>query len=151
MQMADSKYAQLYLHPNGPGDARPTALDVVHEHGVQNKLSGKVIMITGCSSGLGIATARALAETGATLYLTARNLNKARDALSDVLDQYPDRMHLLQLELDSFQSVRECVAEFKRQSKSLNSVICNAGVRHTPKGTTKDGHETQFGKTIMET
>ena len=146
--MADSKYAELYLHPNGPGDARPTALDIVHEHGVQNQLSGKVIMITGCSSRLGIVTARALAETGATLYLTARNLKKARDALSDVLDQYPDRTHLLRLELDSFQSVRKCVTEVKRKSKSLNILICNAGVRHTPKGTTADGHETQFGTII---
>ena len=146
--MADSKYAQLYLHPNGPGDTRPTALDIVHEHGVQDQQSGKVIVITGCSSGLGIATGRALAETGATLYLTARDLNKARDALSNVLDQYPDRMHLLQLELDSFQGVRQCVADFKRQSKSLNILICNAGVRHTPKGTTTDGHETQFGTII---
>ena len=114
---------------------------------MQNQLRGKVIMITGCSSGLGIETARALAETGATLYLTARNLSKAQDAVSDLLAQHPDRIHLLQMELDSFESIKKSVTEFKNKTFTLNLLICNAGVRHTPAGTkTKDGHEPQFGK-----
>jgi NAD(P)-dependent dehydrogenase (short-subunit alcohol dehydrogenase family) len=145
--MAHSKYADLYLNPTGPGDARPTAFQIVKEHEVENQLRAKVILITGCSSGLGIATARALAETGATLYLTARNLSKARDAVSDLLSNYPDRVHLLQMELDSFESISKCVEEFQRKSDCLNILICNAGVRHTRAGgKTKDGYETQFGK-----
>jgi NAD(P)-dependent dehydrogenase (short-subunit alcohol dehydrogenase family) len=144
--MAHSKYADLYLSPTGPGDARPTALEIVKEHGVENQLRGRTIFITGCSSGLGIATARALVETGATLYLTARNLSKADDAVSDLLSHYPDRVHLLQMELGSFESIKKCVEEFQKRSKCLNILICNAGVRHTPAGKkTKDGFETQFG------
>lgn len=113
---------------------------------MQNALRGTAIMITGCSSGLGIETARALAQTGATLYLTARNLTKAREAVSELLDHHPDRVHLLQMELDSFASIKKAVEEFKGKSIRLNILICNAGVRHTPPGTkTKEGHEPQFG------
>lgn len=144
--MPVSKYAHLYLNPSGPGDARPTAQEIVKEHGMQYQLHGKVIMITGCSSGLGIETAQALAATGATLYLTARNLSKAREAVSDLLAHHPERVHLLKLELDSFDSIKQAAEEFKSRSPILNILICNAGVRHTPAGTkTKDGHERQFG------
>ena len=144
--MADSKYADLYLNPEGPGDARPTARHIISENGVEGKMEGKVILITGCSSGLGIETARALATTGATLYLTARNLDKARTALSTLLQgPHGSRMHLLKLDLGSMESVRSCAAEFKKQSSTLNILIENAGIRHVPEGKTPEGHELQWG------
>lgn len=107
------------------------------------KLCGKVIFITGFSSGIGIDTARALTVTGATLFLTARNLEKAKLALDDILE--PGRVYLLHLDLEPLATVRTCVNEFKLKSKNLNILINNAGVRYTPKGNTKDGFETQFG------
>jgi NAD(P)-dependent dehydrogenase (short-subunit alcohol dehydrogenase family) len=144
--MAYSKYAPLYLDPKGPGDARPTALEIIREHNRDGQLKGKVILITGCSSGLGIETARALATTGATLYLTARNLEKAKTAMSELLKgRYASQIHLLKLDLGSLESVRGAAAEFKRQSSRLDILIENAGIRHVPAGKTPEGFELQWG------
>jgi NAD(P)-dependent dehydrogenase (short-subunit alcohol dehydrogenase family) len=139
----EAQYALAWETKRGPGDDRPTGLQVIKDNGLLGKLAGKVILITGCSSGIGIETARALKETGAELFLTARNEEKARLALGDILE--PGRAHLLHLDLESLESVRACVNDFKKKSKPLNILISNAGVRYSPKGKTKDGFETQFG------
>ncbi|PLB47580.1 dehydrogenase with different specificitie [Aspergillus steynii IBT 23096] len=139
----ESKYAKVHQSPKGPGDARPTALQIVKDAGREDNMTGKVILITGCSSGLGIETARALFQTGATLYLTARDLEKAKSALGDLVDS--PRVHLLHLDLKSLESVRACAQEFLSRSKTLNILIANAGVMACPEGRTADGFETQFG------
>ena len=129
----------------GPGDARPTSLQIIKDEGLEDKLEDKIMLITGCSSGLGIETARALSATGARLILTARNLEKGRQALGNILDG-TDRIQLVKLDLESLASVRECAEVVKKiTGGKLNTLICNAGVRHTPEGKTKDGFETQWG------
>lgn len=139
-----TKYAAAHKSPNGPGDSRPTALQIIQDEQLEGKLTDKVILITGCSSGLGIETARALAKTGATLFVTARDPHKAKAALGDLLES--DKIHLLKLDLNSFASVRACASEFLSQShQKLNILITNAGVMATPEGKTADGFETQFG------
>lgn len=108
------------------------------------KLAGKTALITGCSSGIGIETARALKATGARLFLTARDLSKGRQALGDILE--PGKVDLLLLDLNSLASVRKFASEFlKASGNKLNILINNAGVMSTPEGTTADGFETQFG------
>jgi hypothetical protein len=72
-----SRYTEAYANPNGPGDARPTALQIIKDEGVKGKLKGQVIVITGTSSGIGIKTTRALAATSTTLFLTAQDITKA--------------------------------------------------------------------------
>ncbi len=138
-----SKYASSHIKPHGPGDSRPTALQIVKDERRENSFNDKVVFITGCSSGLGIETAKAMKATGATLFLTARNLEKARTALGNLLDG--GRVHLLKLDLESLDSVRACVAEFKAKSNKLNVLIENAGIRNVPAGRTKDGFELHWG------
>lgn len=138
-----SKYAAVHQSPNGPGDARPTAQQVIQDENLEGKLSDKVILITGCSSGIGVETARALFATGAQLFLTVRDLNKAKDALPDLITS--DRVHFLELDLNSLDSVRACAKTFLSQSNTLNIFIANAGVMACPEGRTKDGFETQLG------
>lgn len=131
-----SKYASSHVKPQGPGDSRPTALQIVNDEQRGDSFTDKVVLITGCSSGLGVETARAMKATGATLFLTARNLDKARTALGDILDG--GRVHLLKLDLESLDSVRACVDDFKAKSDKLNILIENAGIRNVPAGRTKD-------------
>jgi len=140
--MAD-RYVGVHQNPKGPGDDRPTAAQVIADEQLEGKWRGKVALITGCSSGIGIETARALAQTGATLYLTVCNLDKGKKALGDLYDS--ERVHLLKMDLESLDSVRSCAAEFSSKSQQLNTLILNAGVMATPEGRTKDGFETQFG------
>lgn len=53
-------YAAVHKSPKGPGDARPTAMDIIRDEGLVGKLVGKTVLITGGSSGLGLEAARAL-------------------------------------------------------------------------------------------
>ncbi|KAI0535719.1 hypothetical protein GGR58DRAFT_428831 [Xylaria digitata] len=141
----EGRYREAHRNPKGPGDARPTALQIIKdEQREDGSLGDKVILITGCSSGLGVETARALKATGATLFLTARNLEKARTALGDTLDGGV-KVHLLKLDLESLASVRACVEEFLAKSQTLNILITNAGVRLVPEGRTRDEFEVHFG------
>jgi NAD(P)-dependent dehydrogenase (short-subunit alcohol dehydrogenase family) len=138
-----SQYATAYEHSNGPGDARPTAEQIVQDEGLVGKWANKVILITGCSSGIGVETAKALSKTGAKLYLTARSLEKAKKALGELADS--PNIHLLQLDQQSLDSVRACASAFLAQNDRLNLLIANAGVMMTRKERTKDGFELQFG------
>lgn len=140
-----SRYAAAHTKPQGPGDARPTALQIVKDEELEGKLKGKVIVVTGTSSGIGIETARALAATGATLYLTARDLKKAQDALVGILEE--GRVELVQLDNASFDSVRAAASTILSKSNDqVNILVNNAGIMAIPDlQFTKDKHELQFG------
>lgn len=142
-----SKYAAVHQSTQGPGDARPTALAIIDDQQLRNQLTDKTILITGCSSGLGVETARALHTTGATLYLTVRDIQKAKKNLGELADS--PRVRLLHLDLSSLDSVRACAEDFKTKSSSLNILIANAGVMACPEGRTMDGFETQFGSNYV--
>jgi NAD(P)-dependent dehydrogenase (short-subunit alcohol dehydrogenase family) len=138
-----SKYADSHKATNGPGDSRPTALQIVEDESLTGKLTGKVFLITGCSSGIGVETAKALATTGATLYLTARNLLAAEKALASILK--PGQVEIIEMDLSSLAGVRSGAQRFLDKSSKLNVLICNAGVMAIANLTkTEDGFETQF-------
>lgn len=138
-----NKYAASHLKPQGPGDARPTALQIIQDEGLEGKWAGKVILVTGTSSGIGPSTAEALAATGATVFAAARDPVKNKKALAEVKGNF----ELLTLDLSSFASIRAAAADFlKRSGGKLNILVNNAGVMAIATQTfTEDGHETQFG------
>ncbi|KAL4996644.1 dehydrogenase with different specificitie [Aspergillus recurvatus] len=138
-----SRYNAVHENLQGPGDARPTAMQIVKDYEVEGRLSGKVVLITGCSSGIGVETARALYHTGATIYVTTRNIDKAKAALSNLDDL--SRVHFLELDLSRLDSVRACAEQFKSKSSQLDILIENAGVMACPEARTADGFELQFG------
>ncbi|KAF6805082.1 putative short-chain dehydrogenase [Colletotrichum musicola] len=138
-----SRYAEAHVSPKGPGDARPTALQIIRDEGLENKLRDKVIVITGVSSGIGIETVRALAATGATLILTARDVSKAESALADMLDA--SRMRIVQMDNASLASVRSAAAAILEETSKVNVLINNAGVMFIQtRELTEDGYEMQF-------
>lgn len=71
-----SRYAEAYKNSTHPGDSRPTALQIVEDEGFIGKLSDKVFLVTGVSSGIGIETMRALYATGGHVFGTVRNVAK---------------------------------------------------------------------------
>jgi len=104
-------------------------------------LSGKRVLVTGVSAGLGVETARALAAHGATLVGAARDREKAKRATAAI-----PGIELIELDLASLKKVRAAADKLKGQGKSFDLVIANAGVMAIPTRTlTQDGFETQFG------
>ncbi|KAG9499322.1 hypothetical protein J7337_010142 [Fusarium musae] len=139
-----SRYTAVHADTKGPGDARPTALQIIKDEGLEEKRQGQIFTITGVSSGIGIETVRAIAATGATLYLTARDLDKAMTALDGIFD--PSRMELFQMDQGSLASVRAAAAGILEKTSKVHCLIANAGIMAIPDlRFTEDGHELQFG------
>ncbi|TPX56365.1 hypothetical protein PhCBS80983_g04571 [Powellomyces hirtus] len=145
--LSTAKYAAAHLTTSGPGDARPTALQIIHDQGLVNQLCDKTIFITGAASGLGIETARALHATGARLYFGVRDTAKGELVADEIRKEGRGAaVDVVELHLDSLESVRKCAEQFlKKSGGKLNVLIANAGVMACPQGKTKEGFETQFG------
>jgi len=110
-------------------------------------LSGKRVLVTGVSAGLGVETARTLAAHGAQVIGAARDLAKAEGATEGVRAQARNGggLELVELDLASLASVRVCADALVTEGKPFDLVIANAGVMACPFGHTADGFETQFG------
>ena len=110
-------------------------------------LSGKRILVTGVSAGLGVETARALAAHGAQVVGAARDLKKAHTATEEVRAQAANGggLELVELDLANLASVRAAADALVADGRPFDLVIANAGVMATPFGKTADGFETQFG------
>jgi len=126
-----------------PFGAKSTTEDVLE--GVD--LSGKRILVTGASAGLGVETARALAAHGAWVVGAVRDLEKGLKATTIVREQAANGggLELIQLDLASLASVRAAADALVAAGKPFDVVVANAGVMACPKGQTADGFETQFG------
>ncbi|KAK5674206.1 hypothetical protein LTS10_013043 [Elasticomyces elasticus] len=143
-----SQYAKAHKNTKGPGDARPTALQIVEDEGLIGELSDKVFLVTGVSSGIGIETMRALYATGGHVFGTVRNVEKGQKVVDDIKANTQGQggeMTLIAMDLESLASIRDGAESFLQQSDKLNVLIGNAGVMATPEGKTNDGFETQFG------
>ena len=127
----------------GPFGAESTTDDVLA--GVD--LSGKRVLVTGASAGLGVETARVLAAHGAQVVGAVRDLDKGRRATEAVRAGAANGggLELIQLDLASLASVRAAADALVAAGKLFDVVIANAGVMATPFGHTVDGFETQFG------
>src|SRR6202051_1717775 len=110
-------------------------------------LSGKRVLVTGASAGLGVGTARALAAHGAQVVGAVRDLAKAERASAPVRAEAAKGggLELTELDLASLESVRACADALVADGRPFDVVIANAGVMRTPFGHTADGFETQFG------
>lgn len=110
-------------------------------------LTDKRILVTGVSAGLGVETARTLVAHGARVVGTARDLEKGHRATAMVRAESNSSagLDLVELDLASLKSVRECADALVAAGEPFDLVIANAGVMATPKGFTADGFETQFG------
>src|SRR5947209_9937449 len=108
--------------------------------------TGRVAVITGANTGLGYETALALAAHGAHVVLAVRDLDKGKDAISRIVAHSPQAdVALQELDLTSLESVRTAARQLRADHDRVDLLINNAGVMWTPKSTTKDGFELQFG------
>lgn len=104
-------------------------------------LHGKKYLITGANSGLGLSTAKALADKGAQVTITARTPEKGEAALKAT-----GASAWLQMDLADLSSVRNCSSQI---STRFDGVILNAGIMATPFAKTVDGFELQMATNYL--
>jgi NAD(P)-dependent dehydrogenase (short-subunit alcohol dehydrogenase family) len=102
-------------------------------------LTGKVAIVTGGYSGIGLETTRALAEAGAAVIVPARNADKARKALNAI-----PRVEQSKLDLLDPGSIDAFASEFLASRRPLHILINNAGIMAMPLTRDRRGYESQF-------
>jgi retinol dehydrogenase-13 len=113
---------------------------------LERDLTGKVYVVTGGNSGIGLVTVEQLAKQGARVVLAARRPAEAERARADVMARTPrGSVEVATLDLASLASVRAFAASLLEQHTALHGLVNNAGVMNTPQGKTADGFESQFG------
>lgn len=108
--------------------------------------TGRVAVVTGATSGLGLATAAALAGAGAHVVLTARSVAKGEAALRTVRAAHPDAAaEVMALDLTSLASIAAFGQLLSVAHPRVDVLINNAGIMATPLTRTEDGFESQIG------
>jgi NAD(P)-dependent dehydrogenase (short-subunit alcohol dehydrogenase family) len=108
--------------------------------------TGRTVLVTGATSGLGLAAAVALAGAGARVLLAARDPERGEAALQQVLRDGGPGVELVELDLADLASVRRAAADVReRTGDALHVLMNNAGVMATPPRRTVDGFELQIG------
>ena len=112
-------------------------------------LAGRVALITGANTGIGLVTARELARRGAQVFIACRSAERAQPALEQIRSASADaQVEALALDLGDFASVRQCAAGFLERKLPLHLQINNAGLAGT-RGFTASGFELAFGVNHM--
>ena len=110
------------------------------------RLDGKIVIVTGANTGIGLCTVIDLAKRGATIVMACRDMRKGEKALKKAkAESLSKDILLMHLDLSSLDSVRNFTKEFLSKYSKLNILINNAGVMACPYMKTKDGFEMQIG------
>ncbi len=108
--------------------------------------TGKIVIVTGSSSGIGFEAARVLTNKGAEVIIAVRNKEKGEKAVQKIQDQKSKaKIKLMLIDLADLKSVELFAKSFKEKFTQLDMLINNAGVMMPPYGKTTDGFELQFG------
>ncbi|MGW5259899.1 SDR family oxidoreductase [Microbispora sp. NPDC004025] len=110
-------------------------------------LSGKRVLITGASDGVGLGMAARLAAAGADVLMPVRDRRKGENAIAGIRQSLPDaKVSLRDLDLSSLESIEALGNTLREEGRPIHILINNAGVMTPPsRQTTADGFELQFG------
>ncbi len=107
---------------------------------------GRLAVVTGSNSGLGLITAQELARAGATVVIACRNTGKGEQAATAIRREVPAaELEIRSLDLADLQSVRGFADAFAADHDRLDLLVNNAGVMAPPRQLTADGFESQIG------
>ena len=106
--------------------------------------SGRIALVTGANSGLGLETARALAQGGATVLLACRQRSRGEAVRQQLLPLARAGLEVIDLDLADLASVAAAASQVQREFGRLDLLINNAGVMAPPRRLSRDGYELQF-------
>lgn len=105
----------------------------------------RVAVVTGASSGLGLATARELARAGAEVVIACRDAAKGTRAAAEIAAAVPAaKLQVSRLDLADLASVRAFAARLRDECARIDLLVNNAGVMAPPRRTSPDGFESQM-------
>jgi retinol dehydrogenase-12 len=103
-------------------------------------MTGRIVLVTGATSGIGLETARQLAALGADVVLGVRDVARGAQVASRIAVER-GAAEVLRLDLASFRSVREAAVSFSASHSKLDVLVNNAGVALRKRQVSEDGHE----------
>lgn len=109
------------------------------------RLNGKLAIVTGANSGMGMATVEALADEGAKVIMLCRSEKRGQEALARLSEKKDRQLELMLCDLGDYASVRAFAAKVKEKYKRLDVLVNNAGFISLDRQETKEGLERQFG------
>ncbi|TMW62798.1 hypothetical protein Poli38472_005416 [Pythium oligandrum] len=109
-------------------------------------LAGKIVIVTGSDSGVGLATATAMATKQAHVVLACPSSTSGRKAVEDIQEKTAnDKVEFIKLDLGCLATIRKFVKKFRQQFDRVDILVNNAGVLNPTEQHTKDGFESHFG------
>jgi len=124
--------------PTWPADPRPDAL------------AGQHAAVTGATSGLGLATAQGLLRLGATVHLVVRDLDKARQVRTDLLEQVPQgALEIHRCDVADLDDVRRFSAELAADVPRLDVLVHNAGALPPTRTESPQAHELSMALHVL--
>ena len=113
---------------------------------LKRSMAGKVVVVTGANTGIGLVTSRQLAKQGATVVLCCRDAAKGAAALADCqsVSPQPSAVTLQLMDLSSLASVAAAASQLLSAHPTVDVLLNNAGVMACPEAASADGHEMQI-------
>jgi dehydrogenase/reductase SDR family member 12 len=114
------------------------------------RLQGKVVLVTGASSGLGLATAEGFARLGAAVWLVVRNRERGEQARARIVERSGNGdVHVGVCDLSALGSVRQFAGRFQDQASRLDVLVNNAGVMTEARAVSADGIELTLATNVV--
>ncbi len=108
--------------------------------------SGKVVLVTGANSGIGLEASRVLSKQSAHVIMACRSIDKATRARAELEESHPNvSLEVLPLDLADFNSVKQAARQVLEDHKRLDILINNAGIMWVDLSRTAQGFEMQLG------
>ncbi len=114
------------------------------------RMQGKVVLVTGASSGLGLAAAEGFARLGATVWLVVRSPERGEQARARIVERSGNGdVHVGVCDLSALESVRQFAGRFRDQASRLDVLVNNAGVMTEARGVSADGIELTLATNVV--
>lgn len=121
----------------------------LNNNGIQS-LSGKTVLITGATSGIGLKSTELMVFLKARVIMACRNLTKAQQVKAELLSEYPDaQIEIMRLDLADFESIDSFVRQIESNRENIDLFLNNAGVFRKPGQLTLDGYDMVIGTNYL--
>ena len=110
-----------------------------------DNLDGKVAIVTGANSGMGMATVEALSDKGATVIMLCRSEERGKEAIFKLTENKERNLDLILCDLGDYESIRNFAKAVKEKYDHIDILVNNAGFISLDRQETKEGLERQFG------